>query len=299
MNTRQIVISEDLKSYEFLQGLLNLSNVQIWTVEQIRQNFKSVKFVFLTEQNLETLSKSFFEKIDKFKETHIVLLTQGTRTDESIRWLLECDSIKHLISIESSRAEHDLQRILDETSVLVSFSNLQLRDKISLSISTTSERDQVFEQIGHYANSLNSFSEFSQIIQTVTSELLNNAFYDATNTFPGKNRPDFQLQDDSQIDIEYGRDNDDYLWIFVKDPFGTLDRSSVIKSIHRVMTQKTARLDSERGAGLGLAMLFKWCSSLHFVVSKGQYTVVACALKIAKRNREFQSEKSSLHIFTD
>ncbi len=88
------------------------------------------------------------------------------------------------------------------------------------------------------------------------------------------------------------------MWLFVRDPFGTLDKSTLIAALLRAATEKAPIADSEGGAGLGLKMVYECASELVFGLSEGESTLVGCKLRITRRNKIFDAELASLHICT-
>ena len=297
MQTRITYISIDLKTCPQLQWAVGRPGVQFVNFDSTESLESGPRLLIVSEKTLSQMSQAYFGALDKASDSTMVLVYDKVNPAKSLEWLMNCTSINHLVSLKSERSEQDLQKLVFTPNYSHYLENLELKDSVKWALTEFDNSHNVFEEIGGYAASLNSFPDFPRITQTIVSELLNNAFFDAKQEQSSSGKDKSQMPTDAQVELRYGKEDSGYLWIFVKDPFGSLDRRKLLFNIHRVADQKTAQFsESDSGAGIGLAMLFNWSTSLHFVVTKEKSTLVACSLKIVKRNREFQLGKSSLHI---
>jgi hypothetical protein len=259
------------------------------------------------------LSVASVETIKKISENPnyiLALVSSEEENDENIKFFNLSSHIGHLIPYKGKIIESEINKLMMILGAAEQVNGMQmtvekvmssLENKKTIKLTSSSDRWKCYEEIGKYAEDLNVFSDFPNIVKTAASELITNAFYDApknpdTGSSLNPNRKTVvNLVPPNDVEFTFGTSGD-YLWLFVKDPFGTLDKKTVIAALLRAATERTALTGDDGGAGLGLKMVYEWASELVFGLAKGESTLVGCKLKITRRNRDFDAELASLHI---
>lgn len=281
--------------------------------EDIKKKLPDTSAPHLLLFDPETLSLADAEILTKFsnnKNLIIALISAEDENDENIKFFKLSPSIGHLIPYKNKSIADEIEKLLMILTAADNQTGLEstvekvlgsLEDKVSLKLSESRERWACYEELEKYTKKLEAFSDFTSIVKTAASELITNAFYDAPkNPETGKSlnpnrKSKVSLVPPRQVEVTYGLSGD-YFWLFVRDPFGTLDKPTVIASLLRAATERAPKLDIEGGAGLGLKMVYEWASELVFGLAEGESTLVGCKLRITKRNRVFDAELASLHI---
>ena len=274
-------------------------------------------FIIVTDKNLQAWPENLFDAPISEAKVILTLIYTDSDTDAQLKFVKKNPYINHLVSIESHSVSNDIHQMCNLYSAahangtspeasLNLLTNLKLNNPIQVELSKTKDRWKAYEDLGVYAEKLECFSDFVEIAKTVASELVTNAFFDGKRhhksgkEFHSNRTLDFELDPNEKIELCYGIESEDaeteYLWIIAKDPFGSLNRKTVVDSMHRAATERRPRVDTPGGAGLGLIMLYEWCSAMHFILQEGTSSSVACKLRITRRNRVFESEQNSLHI---
>ncbi len=132
----------------------------------------------------------------------------------------------------------------------------------------------------------------------VTDELLMNAMYDApvdgsgTPLYAHDRKSPVQLEPEQRPVLGYGADGD-VMVLTVGDPFGRLRRRSVFESMHRGLT--TGQMDtSGGGAGLGMSIIYRNCSSVFFDVQRREHTQVSVMMDLVRKPRRGDLPRSVL-----
>jgi hypothetical protein len=246
-----------------------------------------------------------------YGQNFVMALVSGEdENDENIKFFNLSPHIRHLIPYKGKALEEEIEKLMQllksiqaksKEDVAIDSIVSELENKKIHKLQDSQSRWGCYEELKSYVQKLKVFPDFSNIATTAASELITNAFYDAPkNPETGRSlNPDrkthVRLAEPQKIEFIYGT-RGDYLWLIVRDPFGSLDKRTVVASLLRAATERTALTQSEGGAGLGLKMVYEWASELVFSLSKGVSTTVACKLKLTRRHREFDSELASLHI---
>ena len=263
-------------------------------------------------RSLGLASVRLIEQLNEEASYILALVSPEDENDENIKFFKMNPQIGHLIPAKNKSIEDEMQKLLMIVDAAEAVDGLEmtvdkvlqsLKNKKSYELSESQDRWNCYNEVAKYADNLHVFPEFSNIVKTAASELLTNAFYDAPkNPETGKSlnpnrKSKVSLIPPKKVKFHFGISHDDeYLWMFVRDPFGSLDKPTLVASLLRAATERTAKLDQEGGAGLGLKMVYEWASELVFGLSRGESTLVGCKLRITRRNRVFDSELASLHI---
>ena len=261
---------------------------------------------------LSATSRKIINFLSEEKNFVLALVTAEDGIDENIKYLNISPQIGHLIPAKNKSLENEMHKLLDIVMAVENNENINttlskalntLVNKRNFTLTNSQERWLCYEEIDKYVESLEVFNDFKNIVKTATSELLTNAFYDAPrNPETGESlnpnrKAKINLVPPKEVEFTFGLTPDNkYLWLFVKDPFGSLDKPTLVAALLRAATEHTALLDHTGGAGLGLKMVYEWASELVFGLTQGESTLVGCKFKLTRRNRIFDAELASLHI---
>lgn len=250
-------------------------------------------------------------------QVRIVLFYSSSTSVEQIKWIKAFQEINHLISLDFSNLEGEIsslctllnpkysktQNIFDDLGFIA---GLNLYQMTKAQLFSTKDRWKLYDEVGSFVDNLKCFSSFSDIIQTVTSEMVTNALFDGKRhhcsgkEIHSNRKLDFTLDEGEFIEVIYGIAQEipsqQYMWIIVSDPFGSISRKVIADSMYRAAFDRKPRPGANGGAGLGLFMLYEWCTTMHFFINPEVSTTVACKLRICNRTRDFDSEKKSFHI---
>lgn len=275
------------------------------------QQRKGPALLFLTEE----IARAHAAELTRWALAHpsisLVLAYGASDTQESLTWLKTVPVIDHLIPLGSETLKNLVERLVSpegrqkfDDNPQIFFRPGQLDDATTITLRHLNECAASYRALTDYVDTLGCFSGFSELMATAASELLTNAFYN------GKRDPVTGLAKTSDRQVKFGLDGDEkvtftfgregkFLWMIVRDCFGSLDRGTLINAMNRAARERTAKTASTGGAGLGLMMLYEWASELGFSLESGRATTVACKFKITHRQREFQSESSSVHVHAE
>lgn len=228
--------------------------------------------------------------------------------DENISLLLQYPYISNLITEDSSNFEAQINNAIKvyesppETGRITPDETEQ--DKSIFTLKNSEERFEVFDKIYAFSSALGCFSDFPNVVQMVSSELLTNAFYNSSRdlktdqaTHPDRSLS-LELANDKLVQFSWHLQEKKYLNITITDPFGTLTKARLLQALGRASQTKEAVLDSVGGAGLGLYMLLNASTSIIFFLKRGYFTTVGVQLKLSRRYIEFEREQCSIHIVT-
>ncbi|MCB0413847.1 MAG: hypothetical protein KDD50_05910 [Bdellovibrionales bacterium] len=301
-----IYFGNKIEVQDSVQNLIhgNTSPVNVLSSLEEYENLEEPIFILLDIENVINVDEKLVKNIDKIPNPIIGIIAGKEDTFEKVKLFKKCEKINHLFFCNPNRVEDDLRRIISVYGSSESPSIEKMVDlkKLNLyELKSSQDRHECFDLVEKYTSELKCFSSFKNIAWMISSELLTNAFYNAprcekTGEAKFPDRKSIVNLDSSQVvKFWYGVDGE-YLWLIVEDPFGTLEKQTLIQSLYRAAKDKTPnwRVDNG-GAGLGLYLMLVNCTEIHFSLSNK--TLVACKLKITKRNKAFSEEQASMHIF--
>jgi hypothetical protein len=169
------------------------------------------------------------------------------------------------------------------------------------------KKQDVIDGVRAYTEELASFRELPNLAATVTWELMMNGFFDApldresgVPKYADKPRHEgLILADHEAIDLAYGHD-DDLFVVSVTDPFGRLDRATVLGNLQRSAQLNDGQIKrTSAGAGVGLFIVFDGTSQLDVHVAPGSRTEVTAVICLSRRLKDFEQRGNSLNFFFD
>ena len=152
-----------------------------------------------------------------------------------------------------------------------------------------------------YVDSQNVFQHLSDIVRTVASELLTNAFYNAPVDNEGKTLHSdrskrVKLPSNKKVEFTYG-DDGVHLWMSVRDSYGSFSRLGLLRNLIRcAQNEKLTVRQTGGGAGIGLFMVYSWAAQLKFHFIPGSETFVHVKLLKTKRIKAFDSQKVNIEV---
>lgn len=231
-----------------------------------------------------------------------VLLTREADIS-NLEMLRHNQAILALLPIRDDQATEDIEKTiayLDRmdpaknsfvlSNHVVGFENFQFQ------VALSEDRWKLIEQLGDYARSKPVFETFPDMVKTIASELLTNAFYNAPQDAQGRpiqpNRGQgVTIVPPRYVDFSYG-DDGSHIWLRVGDPFGTFSRNKLLEHLMSCASRDQLVVrDGIGGAGIGLFMVFRWATQLLFVFEPGRETFVLVKLLKTKRMRTFDSQR--------
>lgn len=235
------------------------------------------------------------------------LLLTHAEDKVNLRFLKNHPSIQTIFPIRDTHLAEDLERLKEliqqplETNSVHSIDSLlqhQVPDaeRFHFEAKSSDDRWRLIEQLGDYVATKPVFETFPDMVRTIASELLTNAFYNAPRTAQGEAaQPDrnqkVQLTGKQVVEFEYG-DDGKHIWLKVVDPFGTLQRRKLVEHLGRCSSQAQVTVsEGAGGAGIGLFMVYRWASQLQFVLEPHRHTTVMVRLLKTKRMRIFDSQR--------
>ncbi|OFZ25043.1 MAG: hypothetical protein A2381_13300 [Bdellovibrionales bacterium RIFOXYB1_FULL_37_110] len=129
-------------------------------------------------------------------------------------------------------------------------------------------------------------------LRVLGNELLMNAFF--SSQYNNKSRSE-KIVLDCDIELSLGVD-ENFLVLSVKDPFGTLSRNQLIKSLERGFREKTP-VHKSGGAGLGLYMTLLSTNQIIINVKPNHYTEIICVIDRSKRIKTFKGRTTSFNLY--
>ena len=152
-----------------------------------------------------------------------------------------------------------------------------------------------------YVDTQNVFQHLSDIVRTVASELLTNAFYNAPVDAEGKTLHSdrsqlVKLPSHKKVEFSYG-DDGTHLWLSVRDCYGSFSRLGLLRNLIRcAQNEKLTVRQTGGGAGIGLFMVYSWAAQLKFHFTPGVETFVHVKLLKTKRIKTFDSQKVNIEV---
>lgn len=217
--------------------------------------------------------------------------------------LKQNQSILAVLPIRDERTSEDIEKTIQYIERMSSTSNsLVLANHVDgfehfhFQVAKSEERWKLIEQLGDYARSKQVFETFPDMVRTVASELLTNAFYNAPQDETGRaiqpNRGEgVSINPPRYVEFSYG-DDGTHIWLKVGDPFGTFSRDKLLDHLMNCASREQVVVShGVGGAGIGLFMVFRWATELLFTFQPGRETFVMVKLLKTKRMRTFDTQR--------
>ncbi len=171
-------------------------------------------------------------------------------------------------------------------------------------VSNVSEKRDALQELEDFVLGLGDAEDASRLSQyarkagEAVDELLLNAIWDANPTLQQAHRgDDFVLPPSEQVRVRWGFDGDRFGYS-VSDPFGTLEKESIIRHLLGGEVELGAFAERKSG-GLGMKRVFERSHHVVAAVRKGALTELQCFFRFERRLRDFQAVPKSLHYFIE
>ncbi|CAN5631186.1 hypothetical protein BH11MYX1_BH11MYX1_46280 [soil metagenome] len=148
------------------------------------------------------------------------------------------------------------------------------------------EKSVAISQISEFAELMGVRRKYRESIEQCVDEMLMNALYDAPvdehgqplfSEIPTKTR--ISLRVEQKVVVQYACDGKRFA-VSVRDGFGTLERATVLRYLHKCLHSEQQIDRKVGGAGLGLYMMVNAASCVLFNVLPGIATEVVCVFDL-------------------
>jgi hypothetical protein len=144
------------------------------------------------------------------------------------------------------------------------------------------EKSLAISQISEFAETMGVRRKYREAIEQCLDEMLMNALYDAPVDDQGKPifseipiKTRISLRVEQKVVVQYACDGMQFC-ISVRDAFGTLERATMLRYLHKCLHSEQQIDRKAGGAGLGLYLMVNSATSVIFNVLPGIATEVAC-----------------------
>lgn len=169
----------------------------------------------------------------------------------------------------------------------------------SITLTRASQRPQLVGDLAEEVRARGQSARVASMAMLVTDELLSNAVHNAPIDAAGT-RYRAELARDAEVELDarhqvvlrWGCDGR-YLAIEVTDPFGSLDRDTILNAL----VQNDVK-DSGSGAGMGIALTYRSCDHLVFNLAPGKRTEVIALIDVRFPHSE-RIPASSYNVFVE
>jgi len=157
------------------------------------------------------------------------------------------------------------------------------------------EKSLCIAQISEFAELMGVRRKYRESIEQCLDEMLMNALYDAPvdelgrplfAEIPTKTR--ISLRVEQKVVVQYACDGGQFA-IAVRDAFGTLERSTVLRYLHKCLHNEQQIDRKVGGAGLGLYLMTSSSTNLYFNVLPGVATEAVCAFDLEAPKQQLES----------
>lgn len=166
-------------------------------------------------------------------------------------------------------------------------------------LTRSGQRAHVVAQLAEAVRGRGQSARVASMAQLVADELLSNAIHNAPIDRAGDHYrkdlardSDFELDERHTVRLRWGCDAR-YLAIEVTDPFGSLDRDTILRSLVKSDVRSFGG-----GAGMGLALAYRSCDHLVFNLSPGTRSEIIALVDVRYPPAE-RGPVSSYNVFVE
>ncbi|HSK02706.1 MAG TPA: PEGA domain-containing protein [Kofleriaceae bacterium] len=157
------------------------------------------------------------------------------------------------------------------------------------------EKSLCIAQLSQFAEHLGVRRKYREAIEQALDEMLMNALYDAPVDEHGKPvfaeipaRTRISLRVEQKVVVQYACDGKQFV-VAVRDAFGTLDRATVLRYLHKCLHSEQQIDRKTGGAGLGLYLMASSASDVYFNVLPGVATEAVCTFDLEAPKLQLES----------
>jgi hypothetical protein len=256
--------------------------------------------------------------LDELRDHHpaIIPLVLAHEHDSFILDLVAQEQLSNLIARHGGMAA--VSELIDEFELIVTCQKLFSQDIFGIEkylptwgikihsciVKASGERQAAVGELETFLDRIDCAGAIKSSIMLVADELLMNAIFNAPRDENGnpkyaeaERRSKIILEEPEQIEFRYACDGRNVA-LSVKDRFGSLDRSVIVKYLRRCFANGPTEMEQKKaGAGLGLYMVFNSITQLTFNIQRNVATEVIAAFYIRSGARAFKQSGRSLNIF--
>ncbi|MBL0220839.1 MAG: PEGA domain-containing protein [Myxococcales bacterium] len=157
------------------------------------------------------------------------------------------------------------------------------------------EKSLCIAQISEFAELMGVRRKYRESIEQCVDEMLMNALYDAPVDEQGKQifseiptKTRISLRVEQKVVVQYACDGTQFA-VAVRDAFGTLERSTVLRYLHKCLHNEQQIDRKAGGAGLGLYLMTNSSTSVYFNVLPGVATEAVCTFDLETPKLQIES----------
>ncbi len=148
------------------------------------------------------------------------------------------------------------------------------------------EKSLCIAQVSEFAETMSVRRKYRESIEQCLDEMLMNALYDAPvdeqgrpifSEIPTKTR--ISLRVEQKVVVQYACDGKQFV-VGVRDAFGTLERDTVLRYLHKCLHSEQQIDRKAGGAGLGLYLITNSSTGVYFNVLPGVATEAVCTFDL-------------------
>jgi hypothetical protein len=157
------------------------------------------------------------------------------------------------------------------------------------------EKSLCIAQVSEFAETMSVRRKYRESIEQCLDEMLMNALYDAPvdehgrpifSEIPTKTR--ISLRVEQKVVVQYACDGKQFV-VGVRDAFGTLDRQTVLRYLHKCLHSEQQIDRKAGGAGLGLYLITNSSTGVYFNVLPGVATEAVCTFDLESPKVQIES----------
>jgi len=157
------------------------------------------------------------------------------------------------------------------------------------------EKSVCIAQVSEFAEAMGVRRKYRESIEQCLDEMLMNALYDAPVDEQGRQifaeiptKTRISLRVEQKVVVQYACDGKQFV-LAVRDAFGTLERSTVLRYLHKCLHAEQQIDRKVGGAGLGLYLMVNAASEVYFNVLPGVATEAVCAFDLVAPKLQLES----------
>jgi hypothetical protein len=157
------------------------------------------------------------------------------------------------------------------------------------------EKSLCISAVSEFAEAMGVRRKYREGIDQSLDEMLMNALYDAPVDEQGRHifaeiptKTRISLRVEQKVVVQYACDGKQFV-IAVRDAFGTLERATVLRYLHKCLHAEQQIDRKVGGAGLGLYLMVNASSEVYFNVLPGVATEAVCAFDLVAPKQQLQS----------
>jgi sigma-B regulation protein RsbU (phosphoserine phosphatase) len=246
--------------------------------------------------------KIIIDNIDQIKSISEVLndsiIITKLSNEENMRDLLSEIEVNHLIGFNTLNLNRETKLV----QILESKPSFNLNDYINETYKKQMSQLTNNRQIAEVLNDIGKdFTDELKgainldILKLVSEELLSNAFYHSGGENVQYLRgEEISIPPDVAVEFLFAS-NEEYVVVSVKSPSGFSSREKIISSIKRGYVEKTP-LEGDRGAGLGLYMIYENCNQFWVINGSMNSSQIICVFEKFNRYKQAKERITSFHF---